>query len=306
MNIENSIVPINKTVNEEKYEVDNIKNLICNIRGKQVILDSDIANLYEVETKRLNEAVKRNIRRFPEEFCFQLNEEEVDNLRSQIATSSLKRNSYGGRRYLPYAFTEQGIAMLSAVLHSDKAIEVSINVINAFVEIRKFISTNGQIFERLTKVEFKLLDYDKKFDEVFNQLQYDKKIKQKIFFDGQIYDAFSLFIDIIRRAEKEIILIDNYIDIETLNILSKKNSNVNVQVYTKSNTRLSSRDINKFNSLYPKLEIKFTNVFHDRFLILDKKIIYHIGASIKDAGKKCFGITLIKYDAILKDILGKL
>ena len=207
---------------------------------------------------------------------------------------------------MPYVFTEQGIAMLSSVLHSNKAIEVSINVMNAFVEMRRFIATNGQIFERLTKVEYKLLDYDKKFDEVFNQLQYDKKIKQRIFFEGQVYDAFSLFIDIIRKAEKEIILIDNYIDIETLNILSKENSNVNVQIYTKSNTKLSSRDLNKFNSQYPKLEIKFTDKFHDRFLILDKKLIYHIGSSIKDAGKKCFGITLIKYDSIIRDILEKL
>ena len=278
MNNENSIVPINEDSNIQRYDVENIKSLIHIIRSKQVILDSDIASLYDVATKRLNEAVKRNNRRFPEEFCFQLNEEEVNNLRSQFATSSLKQNSYGGRRYLPYAFSEQGIAMLSAVLHSDKAIDVSINVMNAFVEMRKFIATNGQIFERLTKVEYKLLDYDKKFDEVFNQLQSDDNFKQKVFFDGQVYDAFSLFIDIIRKAEKEIVLIDNYVDIETLNILSKKNSNVNVQICTKSNTKLSSRDINKFNLQYPKLEIKFTDKFHDRFLILDKKVIYHIGA----------------------------
>ena len=306
MNKENNMVPINEDLNIEKYEVENIRNLIHIIKGRQVILDSDIANLYEVETKRLNEAVKRNVRRFPEEFYFQLNEEEVDNLRSQIATSSLKQNSYGGRRYLPYAFTEQGIAMLSAVLHSDKAIEVSINVMNAFVEMRKFIAINGQVFERLTNVEYKLLDHDKKIDVLFNQLQHDDNYCQKIFFEGQVYDAFSLFIDIIKKAEKEIILIDNYIDIETLNILSKKNPNVNVIIYTKPSMKLSSRDINKFNSQYPKLEIKFTDKFHDRFLILDRKLIYHIGASIKDAGKKCFGITLIKYDAIIKDILGKL
>ena len=275
MNSKNSIEPIN----EDLYEVDNIKNLIYNIRGKQVMLDSDVAMLYHYETKKINQAVKRNIERFPEKFCFQLTEKEITDNWSQIVTSSQKEDiKHRGKKYLPLAFTEQGIAMLSGILRNEIAVQVSINIMEAFVEMRRFISTNGQIFERLTKVEYKLLDHDKKFDEVFNQLQYDEKIKQKVFFDGQIYDAFSLFIDIIRRAEKEIVLIDNYIDIETLNILSKKNSNVNVQIYTKSNTRLSLRDINKFNLQYPKLEIKFTEKFHDRFLILDKKLIYHIGA----------------------------
>lgn len=175
-----------------------------------------------------------------------------------------------------------------------------------FVEMRKFLSNNGQIFERLTNVEYKLLEHDNKFQEVFNQFQHKENVKQKVFFDGQVYDAFSMVIDLIKKAKSEIILIDNYVDINTLNILSKKNDNVNVEIYTKSNTKLTAKDINNFNIQYPKLEVKYTEIFHDRFLILDRKYIYHIGASIKDLGKKCFGITLIKYDAIIKDILGKL
>ena len=196
--------------------------------------------------------------------------------------------------------------MLSTVLHSDKAINVSISIMNAFVEMRKFIANNWKMVERLINVEYKLLDHDKKFDKVFNELQRDENIKQKIFFDGQVYDAFSMLVKLISKAKEKIILIDNYVDIDTLNILSKKNNNVSVKLYTKQNTSLNLKDINKFNLQYPMLEVKYTDIFHDRFLIIDKEIIYHIGASIKDAGKKCFGITLIKYDVILNDILLKL
>ena len=196
--------------------------------------------------------------------------------------------------------------MLSGILRNEIAVQVSIRIMDAFVEMRKFWINNGQIFERLTNVEYKLIENDHKFDKVFDLLQYDENIKQKIFFDGQVYDAFTMIIDLIRKANKEIILIDNYIDIETLNILSKKKDNVDVKIYTKSNTQINTKDINKFNLQYSKLEVKYTDKFHDRFLILDQKYIYHIGASIKDAGKKCFGITLIKYDAIIKEILSKL
>ena len=303
------IAPIDEDLNVVKYEVENIKNLIYNIRGKQVILDSDIARLYEVETKRVNEAVKRNIKRFPEQFCFQLKEEEYNSLRSQFAT--LKNQSRGQhRKYLPYAFTEQGVAMLSAVLHSDKAIEVSINIMDAFVEMRRFILNNQMLFEKINNIELRQIEYqsltDNKFEQVFKYIGEHKEKNQKVFFEGQVYDAFSCIVDIIRKANEEIILIDNYIDIETLNILAKKKDDVDIKIYTKSNTKINMKDINKFNVQYPKLELKYTDKFHDRFLILDQKYIYHIGASIKDAGKKCFGITLIKYDAIIKDILSKL
>ena len=299
------IVPTNEESDIKQYEIEDIKQKIYTIRGKQVIIDSDIANWYEVETKRINEAVKRKKKRFPEDFCFALNENEFNSLKSQFAT--LKNYGRGQhRKYLPYAFTEQGVAMLSAVLHSDRAINVSIRIMKAFIEMKNFLNSNGQIFERLTTVEYKLLEHDKKFEEVFNQFQIKDSVKQKIFFDGQVYDAFSMMIDLIKKAKDEIILIDSYVDTNTLNILSKKNDNVNVELYTKNDTRLTAKDVNKFNMQYPTLEVKYTNKFHDRFLILDKKLIYHIGASIKDLGKKCFGITLIKYDAIIDDILSKL
>ena len=309
MNNENNIAPINEDLNVVKYEPENIKNLIYTIRGKQVILDSDIAKLYEVETKRINEAVKRNLKRFPEEFCFQLKENENESLRSQFATLKIQGRGQH-RKYLPYAFTEQGVAMLSAVLHSDKAIEVSINIINAFIEMRKFILNNQLLFEKISNIELKQIQYQKstddKFEKVFEYIGEHKEKDQKIFFDGQVYDAFSMIIDLIKKAESEIILIDNYVDIDTLNILSKKNNKVNVEIYTKKDTKLNIKDVNKFNIQYPKLEIKYTNKFHDRFLIIDRRYIYHIGASIKDVGKKCFGITLIKYNEIIKDILSKL
>ena len=309
MRNENNIAPINEDLNVVKYEVEDIKQKIYTIREKQVILDSDIAKLYEVETKKLNQAVKRNIERFPEEFCFQLTEEEYASLRSQIVTLKIQGRGQH-RKYLPYAFTEQGVAMLSTVLHSDKAIRVSINIMKAFTEMRNFILNNKMLFEKISNIELKQIEYQKstddKFEKVFEYISEHKEKEQKIFFDGQVYDAFSMIIDLIKKAENEIILIDNYVDIDTLNILSKKNDKVKVELYTKSNTKLNANDINKFNLQYPKLEVKYTEVFHDRFLILDKKYIYHIGASIKDVGKKCFGITLIKYEAIIKDILARL
>ena len=305
MTNKNDNAAIKEDLNLEIYEVEEIKQKIYTIRGRQVILDSDIASLYEVETKRINEAVKRNHKRFPEEFCFLLNESEYDSLRSQFAT--LKNQGRGQhRKYLPYAFTEQGVAMLSAVLHSNKAIEVSIRIINAFIEMRKFMINNAQIFERLTNVEYKLIEHDKKFEEVFNQFQIKDNVKQKVFFEGQVYDAFSMMVDLIRKANKEIILIDNYVDVDTLNILAKKKDGVNIKIYTKKGTELSIKDINKFNMQYPKLEVKYMDKFNDRFLVLDRECVYHMGASLKDLGKKCFGITLIKYDAILKDIISKI
>ena len=249
-----------------------IEKLIYVIRDKQVMIDSDLAMLYHVETKRLNEAVKRNIARFPEEFRFQLTEKETESLRSQIATS-MKSNGdnekKGGRRYLPYAFTEQGIAMLSAVLRSDVAIQVSINIMNAFVEMRRFIANNALLFERISTVELKQLEYQKKTDEkleqIFEYIADHEESNQKVFFDGQIYDAFSLIVSLIQKAEKEITLIDGYVDVGTLNLLSKKKDNVTVTVYTLKRTKLSKTDVDNFNMQYPTLDVKYTNVFHDRF-----------------------------------------
>ena len=303
MDNDNSINLIKENSNIVKYEVENIKNLIYCIRGKQVMLDSDIADLYEVETKRINEAVKRNTERFPKEFCFQLNEIEYNSLRSQFAT--LKNYGRGShRKYLPYVFTEQGIAMLSSILHSKKAINVSINIMNAFVEMKKFISLNGQVFERLTNVEYKLLEHDNKFNQVFNELQTTKKqeFKQKVFFQGQIWDSYELIIDIIKTAKKKIVIIDNYIDDTILKMLQKKNKNVEVFLFTSQNCNLTKLDIKKFNEQYPVLKVARTNKFHDRFIIIDGKELYHCGASLKDLGKKCFGISKIEEDKIIEDI----
>ena len=291
----NNIVPVNEDLNAIKYETENIKNLIYTIRGKQVMLDSDVAMLYQYTTKSINKAMKRNINRFPEDFCFQLTEKEVENLRFQFGTSSLKKENYGGRRYLPYVYTEQGISMLAGVLKNEIAVQVSINIIRAFIEMRKFISLNGKLFKRLTNVECKILEHDKKFDIVFNELQKDEKMefKQKIFFDGQIYDAYSLIIDIIKKAKQKILIIDNYIDDSILKMLSKKNQKVEVVILTLQNSKLNKLDITKFNKQYPVLKLAYTNKFHDRFIVIDNKELYHVGASLKDLGKKCFAISKI-------------
>ena len=283
---------------------ENIKNLIYTIRGKQVMLDSDVAMLYQCETRNINQAVKRNINRFPDKFCFRLTNIEVENLKSQNVISSLsKENSYGGRRKLPIVFTEQGIAMLSGLLKNEIAVQVSINIMDAFVEMRKFLLSNGQVFDRLSNVEYKLLEQNKvlteheeKFEKVFDELQKNEKeeFKQKIFFDGQIYDAYSLIIDIIKRAKNKILIIDNYIDDSILEMLKKKNKNVEVIILTIQNNKLTKLDIKKFNKQYPTLKVAYTNKFHDRFVVIDNKELYHCGASLKDLGKKCFAISKIE------------
>ena len=304
MNEKNNIVSIDEKLNITKSETENIKNLIYTIRGKQVMLDSDVAMLYQYTTKNINKAMKRNINRFPKDFCFQLTEKEVENLRFQFGTSSSNKENYGGRRYLPYVYTEQGISMLAGVLKNDIAIQVSINIIRAFIEMRKFITNNAQVFERLTTIEYKILEHDKKFDIVFNELQKEKKteFKEKIFFEGQIYDAYSLIIDIIQKAKHKILIIDNYIDASILKMLSKKNRNVEVIIFTLQNTSLNKLDINKFNKQYPTLKVAYTNKFHDRFIVIDNKELYHIGASLKDLGKKCFAISRIEDDEYIEKI----
>ncbi len=266
------------------------------------MLDSDVANIYHCETKYVNRVVKRNIERFPEEFCFQLNENEFESLRCQFVT--LNENGRGQhRKYIPYVFTEQGIAMLSALLKSDIAVSVSVNIMKAFIEMRKFLMINGQVFERLTSVEHKLLEHDKKFDEVFNQLQLEENIKQRIFFDGQIYDAYSIIIDIIKKANKKILIIDNYIDDSILKMLAKKKNNVEVVILTSDKSNIDNLDIKKFNKEYPILKVAKTNRFHDRFIVIDNKEMYHLGASIKDLGKKCFAINRIEDIEIIEKII---
>ncbi len=295
-----NLLVTNDNLRMTEYKDEDIKNLIYTVRGKQVMLDSDVAMLYHYETKYINLAVRRNKERFPENFCFQLTNVEAENLKLQFATSSLTKENYGGRRTLPYVFTEQGIAMLSGLLRNEVAIKVSINIMNAFVEMRKFLTTNRQVFERLNNVEYKLIEqndmlsnHEKKFEQVFNELQNKKEneFTQKIFFDGQIWDSYSLIIDIIKRAKSRILIIDNYIDDSILKMLSKKNKYVEVIILTSQNCDISKLDINKFNKQYPTLKIARSNKFHDRFIVIDNKELYHCGASLKDLGKKCFAIN---------------
>lgn len=292
-----------------------IQSMIYTFRGRQVMLDSDLAMLYQVTTSNLNKAMKRNIARFPERFCFQLTENEYENLRFQNGISSLT-NNYGGRRYIPYVFTEQGIAMLSAVLKSDIAVEVSLKIMDSFVEMRKFLISNQELFSRLDKAELRQIEFekkvdlknaetDKKLEEVFDYIATTKEVKQKIFFNGQIYDAFSLMVEIVEKAGTELILIDNYVDVNTLNILSKKRKQVDVMIVTSGKGNLTKKDVTKFNSQYPKLTVKINEDFHDRFIIIDRTEVYHIGASIKDAGKKSFGITKLDVEDLTKSLLAK-
>ena len=266
-----------------------IKNLIYTIRGKQVMLDSDLASLYEVETKNLNKAVKRNIERFPASFCFQLTEEEVENLRFQIGTSSL---NYGGRRYLPYVFTEQGVAMASAILRSDIAVKVSVEIMEAFVEMRRTIISNASLFHRLDKIELKQLDTDQKFEAIFKAMGSDKLHSEKgVFYNGQIFDAYTFVSDIIRSAKSSIILIDNYVDDTVLTLLGKRNNNVTATIHTKTISNQLRLDLQRYNSQYPPIEVEVFSDAHDRFLIIDDTELYHIGASLKDLGKKWFAFS---------------
>ena len=283
-------------------EVTTIQNRILLIRNQQVMIDRDIAELYGVETKRLNEQVKRNIERFPDDFCFQLNDEEFKKWKSQIATSISDRMSLRKR---PYAFTEQGVAMLSSVLKSNTAITASIQIMKAFVAMRRFLLSNAQIFQRLDSLEIHRIESDKRIDELFTRMdRYKIDDTQGIFFQGQIFDAYAKFQSFISQAQKEIILIDNYVDITVLERLATKNSGVDVTIYTLPNTRLTAQDVRSFNAQYPTLTVRHTTSMHDRFLIIDNTILYHLGASLKDLGRKCFAFEL--FDAgFIPDILAK-
>lgn len=257
------------------------------------MIDRDIAELYSVETKRINEQVKRNKERFPESFCFQLTESEFENWKSQFATSNSDKM---GLRKIPYAFTEQGVAMLSAVLKSERAVAVSVRIMEAFVAMRRFLLTNAQLFQRLDTMERHQIESDKRIEELFTLMdKYNVKDEQGIFFQGQIFDAYALFQNLIQKAEKEIVLIDGYVDMSVLERFSVKKSNVAVTIYTKKNPKMtnsiSKLDVQKFNSQYPTITLKYTSSMHDRYLILDKKELYHIGASLKDLGKACFSFT---------------
>ncbi|MDK2826997.1 MAG: hypothetical protein PWQ44_2177 [Methanolobus sp.] len=275
---------------------EEIRSRIYTIRGVQVMIDRDLASLYDVETRVLNQAVKRNSERFPEEYCFQLNDEEFSNWKSQIVMSNEDRM---GLRRPPYAFTEQGISMLSAVLRSETAVKVSIRIINAFVAMRRFISSNAHIFQRLDTLEIKQLETDKKINHVLNAIE-SKEIqpKQGIFFEGQIFDAYNFVAEIIRTARTSIIIIDNYVDDTVLTHLTKRNDGVDVTIFTKTISKQLALDLKKFNSQYPAIEIRKSNNSHDRFMIIDDKTVYHFGASLKDLGKKWFAFSKMDFGAV--------
>ena len=283
-----------------------IEDKILMIRGQHVMIDRDLAELYGVETKRLNEQVRRNIARFPEHFMFQLTKEETllidSRSKSQIATLNAKGNLRGTNvKKLPYAFTEQGVAMLSAVLKSDTAIQTSIMIMEAFVTLRHFLQNNYKLFAEIDSIkkhqlehDIHLIESDKRIDELFDKMdRYRIEYRQGIFFKGQIFDAYAKFESFITEAEKEILLIDNYVDLSVLERLTKKQKDVKVTIYTRSKTEISALDIQKFNEQYPSVTLKYTENIHDRFLIIDGKILYHIGASLKDLAKKCFGFEIM-------------
>jgi hypothetical protein len=289
---------------------ENISDKIHTIRGLQVMLDFDVASVYQYETRRINEAVRRNKGRFPETFYFQLTIEEwtefsrsqiatLDNMRLQIVTAS-KRNE----RYRPYAFTEQGVAMLSGILKSEVAVNASINIINAFVGMRKLLNDSQSIFNRLTKTEYKLIEHEDKIIKIFDKLEGEKIPNHKLFFDGQIYDAYELLIKIIKSASKSIIVIDSYISDDILNIIKKKKVAASIKIIS-SATSINKLDIEKFNKEYPKLEFIKSKIFHDRYIIIDNKTLYHLGASLKDLGTKIFSISKIEEKEIVDGMIDK-
>jgi hypothetical protein len=265
-----------------------IKSKIYTIRSTQVMLDRDLAELYGVETKVFNQAIKRNIKRFPKDFMFQLTKDELNNWRSQFVTSNSEKM---GLRRSPYAFTEQGVSMLSSILKSDIAIEISIEIIRAFVNMRQFISQNASVFQRLEILEQNQLITNTNFDKIFKAIEEKNPIpSQGIFYNGQIFDAHNFVSDLIRNAKNSIVLIDNYIDDTTLLLLSK-NQNVDITIHTHTITKALKLDLEKYNTQYKAISLKTNKNFHDRFLIIDNKEIYHIGASLKDLGKKVFAFS---------------
>ena len=284
-------------------EIAVIQNKILVIRNQQVMIDRDIAELYGVETKVLNQAVKRNIERFPQTFMFQLNDTEFENWRSQFVTSNSDKM---GLRRPPYAFTEQGVAMLSAVLKSDTAVNVSIQIMNAFVAMRKFLQNNLLLFDEIVAIKNHQLDADRRIDELFDRMdRYAIDDTQGIFFQGQIFDAYAKFESFIAQAQHSIVLIDNYIDLSVIERFAKKKTGVQVIIYTLPQTPVTEQDVQRFNAQYPLLEVKHTTTMHDRFLIIDNQTLYHIGASLKDLGKRCFAFDVFD-STFIADIMARL
>ena len=297
-----------KAENQQEPIEAKVESLIRVIRGKQVMLDRDLAGLYGVETKYLNRQVKRNIERFPDDFMFQLTKEEC--LRCQIGTLNEGRGKH--LKYMPYVFTEQGVAMLSSVLRSKIAIEVNIRIMRAFVSMRHFMASNTAIFQRLETIEYHQLEMQKqqdvandRIDEVFRRLdEGNVQQKQGIFFDNQIYDAYSFVSELVKSAKQRIILIDNYVDESTLTLLDKRGADVSAVIYTQQISRQFQLDIDRHNSHYPPIEVLVFRRSHDRFLCIDDTV-YHVGASIKDLGKKWFAFSKME-DFMPDELIGRI
>lgn len=279
---------------------DNIKieNMIYEIRGKKVMLDSDLAKLYNVETKRINEAVKNNIEKFPERYCFKLSDNESDNLLVEIFDQKIEKR--GGKYKNPRVFTEQGVYMLATILKSKEATKITIAIMDAFVVMKNIINTSLIEQKYFNELTIKNTEDIKLLQESFDKLN-TKESNNHIFYEGQIYDAYSLLIDILSKAKKEIIIIDNYAGKKLFDII--RNINVKVKIYTENIDNISKE---KYKKQYSNIEIINTNIFHDRFVIIDNKVLYHSGASFKDLGKKCFAITKIVDNNILEELLNKL
>ncbi|MBO7438238.1 MAG: ORF6N domain-containing protein [Bacteroidales bacterium] len=284
------------------HNTESLKDKIYTIRGVQVMLDSDLAEIYGYATKAFNQQVKNNIERFDDDFRFQLTEDETNYLRSKFLTANISSMS----RSLPYAFTEQGIYMLMTVLKGDLAVAQSKTLIRLFREMKHFVQNNMLLFDEIASIKQHQLNTDKRVDELFTLLdKYNVKDTQGIFYQGQIFDAYAKFQSFIAQAQTEIILIDNYVDVTVLERLATKNSGVAVTIYTSNSAKITAQDIQNFNAQYPPLTVHYTTNMHDRFLIIDHKILYHIGASLKDLGKKCFAFDL--FDAsFIPDILAKI
>ncbi|MDA3887174.1 MAG: ORF6N domain-containing protein [Candidatus Delongbacteria bacterium] len=279
----------------EEFKELNLKESIFTIRGFQVMVDRDLSKLYKVETKALNQAVKRNLIRFPEHYYFQLTTVE----KNELVTNCDRLSNLKHSNNPPYVFTEHGVAMLSSVLRSNTAAEISIKIVNTFVQIRKFINSNAQIFQRLDRVELKQIETDSRIDKVFSALENKDNIpKQGIFFDGQIFDAYNFVSNLFKSAKKSVTIIDNYIDNSVLIHLTEVEKNIKVKILTRSISPKLQQHIKKFEDQYFPLTLKIVKNYHDRFIIIDEKEVYHIGASLKDLGKKIFAFSKMEKTAL--------
>lgn len=285
--------------------ITHIEKKIHTFRGMHVMLDSDLAHLYQTETKYINRAVNRNPNRFPATFAFQLDDKEWDSLRFQNGTIKDKPGRGQHRKYLPWVFSEQGVSMLSAVLNTDTAVQVSVQIMQAFVAMRKFLLNNASVFQRLDQVELKQLKTDERVEQIFKALESGQtQPRQGIFFDGQVFDAYAFAADLIKRAKNDIILIDNYVDETVLTLLSKCNTGVAATIYTKMPGKALQLDVQKHNAQYPPITVKSFSQSHDRFLIIDQKELYHLGASLKDLGKRWFAFS--RMDSLTEIVLNQL